>query len=232
MSFCGDDTFREESFGGKARLFPLPNVVMFPHALQALHVFEPRYVQLVNDCLSDDRLIALSLLAPGWEQDYPGTPRVHSVVCLTQVVNETRLSDGKYNILVLGVQRARITAELPKNRLFREAQLRLLHDDPAVNDSAADPAIRQQLQAAVRKLAPQHPLANEQFCGLFSDEIPLGPLTDTLGHSLPLPLAVKQRLLEETRVLHRAGLLMQQIDEWISHRGRTAATFPPGFSQN
>ena len=57
---------------GQARLFPLPNLVLFPHVVQPLHIFEPRYRQLMADALADDRLIAMALLRPGWEEDYHG----------------------------------------------------------------------------------------------------------------------------------------------------------------
>ena len=66
-----DDTlaFTPDDFSGLARLFPLPNLVMFPHVMQAMHIFEPRYRSLFEEALSDDKLIALGVLAPGWEVD-------------------------------------------------------------------------------------------------------------------------------------------------------------------
>ena len=53
-------------FAGTARLFPLPNLVLFPHVMQPLHIFEPRYRQMTADALAGDRLIAVVLLKPGW----------------------------------------------------------------------------------------------------------------------------------------------------------------------
>ena len=67
------------AFGGVARLFPLPNLVLFPHVVQGLHIFEPRYRQLMADALAADRLIALVLLKPGWEKDYDGRPAIEAV---------------------------------------------------------------------------------------------------------------------------------------------------------
>jgi len=52
-------------FTGEARLFPLPNLVLFPHVVQPLHIFEPRYRQLTADALSGDRLIAMALFQQG-----------------------------------------------------------------------------------------------------------------------------------------------------------------------
>ena len=60
------DPLTLENFTGTVRLFPLPNLVLFPNVAQPLHVFEPRYRQLMADSLAADRLIAMALLQPGW----------------------------------------------------------------------------------------------------------------------------------------------------------------------
>ena len=54
--------FSPDQFSGLARMFPLPNLVMFPHVMQALHIFEPRYRALFEEAIEDDRLIALGVL--------------------------------------------------------------------------------------------------------------------------------------------------------------------------
>ena len=74
-----DDLSPLTHFAGTARLFPLPNLVLFPHVMQPLHVFEPRYRQMTADALTGDRLIGLVLLKPGWEADYEGKPAVPDV---------------------------------------------------------------------------------------------------------------------------------------------------------
>src|SRR5262249_61215492 len=98
---------------GPARLFPLPTLVLFPHVLQPLHIFEPRYRQMTADALAGDRLIAMALLRPGWEKDYEGRPPIYSVICVGRIVAEKRLPDGRFNILLRGVSRARVRRELP-----------------------------------------------------------------------------------------------------------------------
>ena len=58
-------------------LFPLPNIVFFPHTRLPLHVFEPRYRQLVQDAVEGDERFGIVLLRPGWETDYFGAPPVY-----------------------------------------------------------------------------------------------------------------------------------------------------------
>src|SRR5262245_33693921 len=95
--------FDTAQFSGVARLFPLPNLVLFPGIMQPLHVFEPRYREMLEDSLACDRLIAMSLLQPGWQKDYEGRPPVASVACLGRVVSHQREIDGRYNLLLAGL---------------------------------------------------------------------------------------------------------------------------------
>src|SRR5256885_9707642 len=103
-----DDQFALGQFTGAARLFPLPNLVLFPQVVQPLHVFEQRYRQMTADALAGDRLIAMALLRPGWEADYDGRPAIHPVACLGRVVADQRLDDGRYNLLLRGLARVRV----------------------------------------------------------------------------------------------------------------------------
>src|SRR3954470_24360560 len=93
------------NFAGGAALFPLRNLALFPHAVQPLHVFEPRYRRMTARALAGDRLIALVLLKPGWEADYDNHPAVHPVACLGRIVADQRLDDGRYNLLLRGLSR-------------------------------------------------------------------------------------------------------------------------------
>src|SRR6266566_657655 len=92
-------------------LFPLPNVVLFPNVFLPLHIFEPRYREMVADALNGDRLIGMVLLKPGWQHDYEGTPAVYPIGCSGLVTHAERLGDGRYNIVLRGIERFRIVEE-------------------------------------------------------------------------------------------------------------------------
>src|SRR5438874_12680526 len=125
-----DDQQALANFPGTARLFPLPNLVLFPHVVQPLHVFEPRYRQMTADALAGDRLIALALLKPGWEEDYESRPAVQPVACLGRVVADQLLPDGRYNLLVRGLARLRVRDEVADDQPYRTARGELLTDGP------------------------------------------------------------------------------------------------------
>jgi Lon protease-like protein len=85
-------------------LFPLPNVVLFPKTSLPLHIFEPRYRRMVADALESDRLIGMALLKEGWEENYDGTPPIHAVGCAGRITHVRRLEDGRFDILLQGLQ--------------------------------------------------------------------------------------------------------------------------------
>ncbi len=62
-------------------LFPLPNVVLFPNVFLPLHIFEPRYREMVADAVASDRMIGMVLLRPGWDRDYEGRPPIYPIGC-------------------------------------------------------------------------------------------------------------------------------------------------------
>src|SRR3972149_1086869 len=103
-------------------IFPLPNVVFFPHTLLPLHIFEPRYRQMLADCLTGERRRAVVLLRPGWEAEYYGRPGVYSVAGAGEIVASERLPDGRSNILLKGLGRIRIDSEVPSPKPYRIAR--------------------------------------------------------------------------------------------------------------
>src|SRR5882762_8820820 len=123
-----DLIFDPDKFSGRVRLFPLPNLVLFPHVLQPLHIFEPRYKEMLEEAIEDDWLVALALLAPGWEADYEGRPAVMPVACLGRVATYHRMEDGRYNLLLVGLKRVGIVRELPSTKSFRQAEVEVFDD--------------------------------------------------------------------------------------------------------
>jgi Lon protease-like protein len=98
------DAFNVPSgFDGHARLFPLPNLVLIPKVVLPLHIFEPRYRQMTADALAGDRLIAMVLLKEGVEDAYEAAPPIHTIACLGKIVDDQRLPDGRYHIVLRGL---------------------------------------------------------------------------------------------------------------------------------
>ena len=142
-----------EAAKGRLKVFPLPSVVLFPGAVLPLHIFEPRYRQLVKDALAGDGVMAMGHLEAGWEPHYQGRPPMEPLVCAGVIVWHQELPEGKYDLVLAGVARARVLAEHPPQQPYREVQAELLVDGPT------DSALTVALQQAVLKLSslvPEH----------------------------------------------------------------------------
>jgi Lon protease-like protein len=235
MSSFEDLSLSAESFSGTVRLFPLPNLVLFPHVMQPLHVFEPRYRELLEDALSDDRLIAMALLAPGWERDYDGRPPLYPVACLGEITASHRLEDGTYNVLLLGLKRVRLLRELGPTRSFREAEVELCEDYSPPSRATMRATLRRRLRGALVGILSFLPEAQEQLDQLLGTDVSLGVLTDVISYMLDLDLRDKEALLAQTDVDRRAELLLEHLSVVLTGRHPTGwgeLTFPPQFSPN
>src|SRR5262249_47349770 len=132
-------------------LFPLPNVVLFPNVFLPLHIFEPRYREMVADALAADRMIGMVLLRPGWERDYEGRPPIFPIGCSGVMTHVERLNDGRYNIVLRGLERFRIVEE-SHERSYRRAIVESLHEQ-ALGTGERD-AVRRSRSRLESLLAP------------------------------------------------------------------------------
>ena len=226
-----------DDFCGRVRLFPLPNLVLFPHVVQPLHIFEPRYCDMLSDALANDRLIAMALLEPGWEHHYQTRPRIAQAVCVGKVISHTPCDDARHNILLVGVKRARIIREIQTNHSFREAEVEVLEDYYPSDEAHQRPGMVERLQGLFLHFVPDGLAAQESFKQLVGKQLPLGILTDTIAYALNLPLAIKQQLLAEFNVDIRCRLLTRCLEQKVKSDssgdcGLYNDDFPPRFSEN
>ncbi len=225
-----DDDYDLRDFGNVCRLFPLPGVVLFPHAVLPLHIFEPRYRQMTEDALASDRLIAIVQVRPPEEWTTPGQPTLEDHGCLGRIVKHERLPDGRFRFLLLGCKRVRLTREVPTGKLYRSAEVEIVED---VDPDGPDWQRRAELIALFRALFGDR--IDPDLDNLFDTDLPLGVLTDIVAQAMGLPAEAKQRLLRQPRVSLRVGDLLDRLRE-LSERGSDPgggpSTFPPPFSRN
>ena len=185
--------FDPEEFSGTVRMFPIPNVVMFPHVVQALHVFEERYREMMHDALAGDHLIAMPVLKPGWEAEYVGRPPVEPWACLGKVVLHNKLADGCYNLLLMGVARLRIEQELAPVRSFRQARAHIV-DDVCPGTPGEVAGLHDRLVAALHACIARGD-AERSLSKMLLSDLSLPQLTDLLSYALPLSSDDKLTLL-------------------------------------
>jgi ATP-dependent Lon protease len=220
-------------FSGTVRLFPLPNLVLFPHVVQPLRVFEPRYLRMLEDALADDQLLSVALLRPGWETGYAGAPPIYPTVCVGRVVAHNRQPDATYHILVAGAARACIRRELPEMLPYRRAEVELLDDNLPDPQSPHAQSLQTALLTAFRSLSPGIFTLDPALQPWLEGHVRLGVLTDVIAFALPLHRNEKQRLLEECSVEQRAARLIDLLhDLRQTKRATVPISYPIPFSNN
>lgn len=121
-----EETSIQVNFGRPMPLFPLDKVSLLPQQVSALYIFEPRYRQMIEHALDASGQFAMAVFeGEDWKQQYHGTPPIRSAVCIGQILQHEKLPDGRYNVVIQGVCRARVVGEVPAEagRLYRLAML-------------------------------------------------------------------------------------------------------------
>lgn len=211
-------------------LFPLAEVVLFPHVRVPLHVFEPRYRELTRDALAGDRRIGMIAVRPGHLHEMAGDPPLYAIGCAGVIQQVARRDDGRFDLVLQGTHRFRIVEELPRRggRAYRVARV-----EPLVDrwDEAREGIPLQGLRAdaidlltqLVRLVAPKQALALDprRFSGI--DDV---TFVNLLCQMLALPPSEKQTLLEADGVTARCEQLVTLLHFRVAELGGGHPTGP------
>jgi len=185
-------------------IFPLPNAVLFPNVFLPLHIFEPRYREMVAEALAGDRLIGLTLLRPGSREGDEGRPPVYQTGCAGLITHADRLPDGRFNIVLRGLARFRITGE-ETGRSFRVANIEPLADVLSEADRARLSDDRHRLEALLVSVL-------EGGDARFPVAMPDEDLVNALAQYLPFEPIERQALLEKPDALARCRSLIDLLE--------------------
>ncbi len=230
-SHCDLDAALKD-FSGLAPLFPLPNVVLFPNALLPLQIFEPRYRQMTADALEGERMIAMSLMRPGWDTlPSDAAAPVHRIVGLGKIIAHEKLPDGRYFLVLRGLARASLLSEQRVDLPYRIGQLEICSDIVIDQPSFNRESRAEELVAQFGRMFPEVKL-QQLFAEAVSD-LPLATVCDVLLGSLPLPSELLQQFLDELNVDTRSGMLLTLLQNATQRSPNPMGrTFPPDFSSN
>ena len=189
-------------------IFPLPNVVLFPNVFLPLHIFEPRYRQMIAESLAGDRIIGMVLLRPGYERDYDGAPPIYSTGCSGLITHVETLEDGRYNLVLRGLEKFSIDSEeLPAvGRLYRSAIISPINEIVAANE-------RDQLRKERKKLQNLlTPVFNGGLEGRLPEAMPDEDLINALAQYLEFDPMEKLALLERQGPLARCKSIIELLE--------------------
>lgn len=200
-------------------IFPLPNVVLFPKTVIPLHIFEERYRTMTRDALAGDRMIVTALLCEGWENEYEKSPAVHDIACLSKIETYEEVEDGKYNLVLAGVQRVRLIREIPHSP-YRLAEVENLKDAACDEQSAEVIQRRNRMAGLFARFAELAASGSgKSRTAELVSQYNFETLVNTVAAALNLPAQEKQGLLEIDDLTQRCDVLIpvlrQQLETLI-----------------
>lgn len=196
-------------------IFPLPNVVFFPKVLLPLHIFEPRYRQMVTDALEQERQIGMILLKEGGDLDNSGLPAVYRIGCMGRIEAYERLPEGRFNILLHGLNRFELV-KFVKEKPYRIAVVNLLDDMPSARET------HEQLRARDHLLERFFAYFNQVLGIDMNDKrwdrsASLEVVVNQVAAILDIPVGDKQQLLEMPAVEKRLDVVQGIVDGRLNY---------------
>lgn len=216
----GEALDRVKSTIRKLKVFPLPSVVMLPGTVQPLHIFEQRYRDLVKDALAGDGVFALAQVLPGPEGWLPGSPELEDMLCAGVIGVHELLEDGRYNLVLVGVCRARVLRELPQRAPYREVEAEVVED--ATIESEEELPLRQ----AVLELMARVPDEVGDKVAQVTGRLHGGLLADVVAGTVLHDVAARFEVLTQTDVRVR---LREVTDEVMQLVARLKPRKPEGL---
>ena len=150
-------------------IFPLPKVVLLPGEVLPLHIFEPRYLEMIRDAITSHRVIGMVEVMPGFEDDLPGAPPVREVGCVGFIASHEELPDGRYLLWLFGLERFRIEEELDTGTQYRQARVRYEPTPESPKRLAGIRPLRRELRSILPGLVDLDGAAREQFARHMDD---------------------------------------------------------------
>ena len=195
---------------GSLPLFPLEGVVLFPGVRAPLHIFEPRYRQMMESALRGDRAIGMATVLPEHREQMAGGPPLFAIGCAGFIEAFERLSDGRFNLLLLGTARFRVLREVAPEagRLFRVAEIEWLEDaEPAGDEAASIDTARGRVMDALREILVRSGRGAEDLAAEPLAALAASTFTNTICQMLALPAEEKQSLLAADGIRRRIDAL-------------------------
>ena len=186
-------------------IFPLSNFIFFPQTTVPLNVFEPRYIQMVDDAMKGDRIIGM--VQP--KKSNQTIPILYNVGCAGKIISFNETEDGRYLIVLDGISRFKILEELNNDKLYRECKVNFDNFSNDTNNQKEEIKFSD-LELIFKKLKS---LFNKQGYTINWKELEKQSLDQTinaLSMASPFSLEEKQVLLE-TINLNERKLKLEEI---------------------
>jgi len=191
-------------------IFPLPRTVLLPGEVLPLHIFEPRYRDMVRDALGGHRVIGMVQLEPGHEGELAGAPPVRSIGCVGVIAQHQELPDGRFLLWLLGVERFHIDEELPVSTRYRQVRVDYRPVAGGGDASAALTPLRAELRSTLPGLVQTDGETRSQLTEQLT-EVGDDQLIALAAQILELPADRKQDILEAATLNDRFTMIYEDL---------------------
>ena len=198
---------KKNNFPNKIAIFPLSNAIFFPRTILPLNIFEDRYLQLVDDCMKENRMFGM--VQP--KSKTGAVPEVYKIGCLGKIVSFNETADKRFIISLSGIIRFRIKNELKKEKMYRSFEVdysEFLTDLEEKKDELASydkKNLLNKIKIFFQKI--NYPIDNKELAKLNLDQ-----LISTVSMISPFSIEEKQKLVETVGIKDKIKIL----DEIIS----------------
>jgi uncharacterized protein len=194
-------------------LFPLPNVVLFPKTPVPLYIFEERYRTMIREVLEGNGELVIALMREGFETSNASLSAVHSVACLGKIETCEELEDGKYNIVVVGLQRVRLMRVI-QHSPYRLAEVEKLEESDYA-ESSEEIVRRQEILGGLFMQFTELATGMEPQAMDLMAQLDFESLVNMVAMTLNLPIDQKQALLEIGEPALRCDMLIPILQQQL-----------------
>ena len=215
-----------ETFSGTTPIMPLPDFVFFPHTVQPLHFFEPRYLDMLQDCLADEHLVTIPLLKEKGAEKTGQPPPFHEIATMGYINRAERLNDDTYQVLITGLVKVQIV-EVDSTKAYRLGAITPVPEFSHVTDG------QKKLQGTLRLFKAVLEKAHSGFnLEIFTEEgVSVEMTTHSIISALPIEPAQKQKMLELQSLELRLEILFNFLQSGL-HSIRALERFNPLMPTN
>ena len=210
-----------KNFTGESPLFPLPNFILFPLAGHRFKIFEPRYIQMIDNIINKEKLVTISLLKPGYEEKYDKNPKLNSIGTLGYIDHYKELSNNQYEVIIFGLKKVHIN-EFENKFLYREANLSIIEDSIIISDE--DKLRRRLISKFTDLIGLSRYTIDLEFINnnISSTEM----LVNVISLMVPMDIYEKQKLLELDDIALRLELAIRFIESEIQSQNNSDDIIP------
>lgn len=195
-------------------IFPLKGIVLLPHAVLPLHIFEPRYVQLLEDVLDSHKLMCMTNTRPHeLSTSESSLSDIHTIAGVGQIVQHMHLPDNRHFILLKGIASVQIEAELSSTRMYREVRASVLQP----LDETLPPQAQSEIRVLLQSIILHSPSNSESIQELLSlSELKVAQL-NALASICVQPSNARQEYLEQRSIESRIEAVTDGLAQALAY---------------